>query len=207
MLPALILSYGRTSILALISSLLVFFASTRRYRYLFLFCIIPLLIYLIDGYSYVQLFLSKGDSFKTLSGRLNNWPEAWTLFKESPIYGYGFYIASRLIFSEKIKIEYFSTTDNTYLDVLLSIGLIGFVPFVLVLYSFIKNILKNLSSQNNVVMRMRYEFVAVAIIIFFRSFTGPSIEYLHWNLIIFLAIIICSQSMVNFENSTNSQLS
>jgi O-antigen ligase len=207
-LPALIWSYGRTSILALFFALLVFFIFGRRYRYLLLLVLISLYLFLVDGDSYVKLFLEKGGSLATLSGRLTYWPEAWALFKESPIYGYGFYVASRIIFAERIKVESFSTTDNTYFDVLLSVGIVGFVPFALMLYSFARNLLKSWnSSRNHEFRRLKYEILCVAIIIFFRSLTGPSIQILHWNLPIFLALIICSQSLANLDNSSNSQSS
>lgn len=203
--PALILSYGRTSILALFFAMMIFFVLTKKNRYLYLLGVIILFVFIIDGVSYIKLFMEKGDSFSTLSGRLTNWPEAWALFKKSPIYGYGFYVASRIIFSQRVKVESFSTTDNTYYDVLLSVGIIGFIPFALMIYSFIKNLTKNMdATRYSEITRLKHEILAVTIIILFRSLTGPSIQILHWNLSLFLTLIICLQRLNDFKNSLES---
>jgi O-antigen ligase len=207
-LPTLVLSYGRTSILALFVAMLVFLILNRKYYYLFLLGMISLLVFWVDGYSYVELFLQKGGTLNTMSGRLNNWPQAWELFKKSPIYGYGYYVAARIIFAERGGIEKFATTDNTYFDVLLSVGIIGFIPFILMLYSFQKKMFSTWTfSQNVSIMRLRYEILCVAIIVFFRSLTGPSIQILHWNLPIFLSLVVCTQSLEKVESSNSSQLS
>lgn len=206
-LPALILSAGRTSIIGLLISLIIFLILNKNYDYLLLLGTGLVLFFWLEGYSYIKLFFERGGSLYTMSGRLNTWPVAWVLFKSSPIYGYGFYVASRIIFAQKVKIEQFSTTDNTYLDVLLSVGILGFLPFVLMLYSFSKKMVRGLkTSHNKDIRRFRLEILCVAIIIFFRSLTGPSIQILHWNLTLFLALIICTLSLENYESSLNPQL-
>lgn len=206
--PALILSYGRTSILALFISLVILLALNKNYLYLSVLGLIAAVIVWTDGYSYVMLFLDKGGTLDTMSGRLYYWPNVWDLFIESPIFGYGFYVGARVIFAEKVNIESFATTDNTYFDVLLSVGILGFIPFALMLYSFIKKIFrKGFFLNNKDIIRFRFELVFVAFIILFRSLTGPSFQILHWNLILFLSVIICLQSLEKYENSTNSQSS
>ncbi len=207
--PILIWAYGRTSILALFVTLTVIFILNRNYRHLFVLGAIALIVFWVDGYSYVKLFFEKGGSLYTISGRIYNWQTALELFKESPVYGHGFYVAPRIIFSEKMKIESFSTTDNTYFDILLSIGIIGFIPFAFMLFSFISNFYtiykKSLSRE---LIRFRLEMLSVLIIILVRGLTGPSIQMLHWNLTLFLAIIICLMSLerlAKFDSLQNSE--
>jgi len=74
MIPPFILSYGRTSILALFVAMTIFFVINKNYRYLLLLSMIAIIVIIIDGYSYLQLFFEKGGSLYSLSGRLYNWP-------------------------------------------------------------------------------------------------------------------------------------
>lgn len=199
--PVLFVSYGRTSIISLFITLVILFSISRNYGYLLIIIIGSIILLWIDGYSYIKLFFEKGDSLYTMSGRTYNWQTAWDLFKESPIFGYGFYTAVRVIFSEQMKTEIFSTTDNTYFDVLLSVGIVGFIPFVLMLYTFGRNFFKiYVKFLGNELNRLRTEILCVSIIVIFRSFTGPSIQILHWNLILFIAITICVTKLLNITN-------
>ncbi len=99
--------------------------------------IVKLLIKLnVNTYAIIQIigFLSQGDFSTFFSGRLSIWDNAWQMFINKPIIGYG--------------IGYFESIHNTHphnilLDILVSYGIIGVIlvciPIVMSLYKMIKN--------------------------------------------------------------------
>ena len=129
------------------------------------------------------------------------------MIKQAPFLGHKFYIASRIIYSEKVEVESFSTTDNTYFDVLLSVGILGFVPFMIMLYSLTKKLVTQVTSSNNQEFKkIRLELLCTTIIIYFRSLTGPSFQILHWNLPLFIALIIIISVLEGHDKNTFFQL-
>lgn len=204
MFPVLILAYGRTSLLALLVSIFLVLVATRQYKYFLLGVVaIGSYIYLTET-AYPMQYIEKGTSLYTFSGRLLRWPSAWEVFVRSPVYGHGFYVTSRVIYASIVEIDYASTTDNTFFDVLLSVGIIGFIPFAVMLYTYVRKLIHSLRSKFKPFVKLRLEVMCVSIIIIFRSLTGPSISILHWNLILFLALIVTLESLDKYENSYHS---
>jgi len=199
-IPVLYLSYARTSLIALLVSIIFVLMFSKRYSFLFIgIVVISLCIFLPVKVSFIQYF-EKGTSLYTFSGRLLRWPAALDLFSKSPLNGYGFYVASRVIYSSIVEVESASTTDNTYFDILLSVGIIGFVPFVMMLYSYTKKIIYVLRKKFKNFMSFNLEIISVSIIIMFKSLTGPSINILHFSLIIMLACIVCLMALSRYED-------
>jgi len=84
-----------------------------------------------------KLNLRKTDVFNKetlLSGRDEIWREAVSLIKKYPLFGIGLYRAPFLISSGK-------DAHNTYLNLLLETGLLGFVPFILILTLYLKEMI------------------------------------------------------------------
>ncbi len=71
------------------------------------------------------------DSFGTLICRTIMWEYAFNWFLEHPFLGSGYGVGSRVLFKfvDTGMSEYISTVHNGFLEVLLSVGLIGGVPW------------------------------------------------------------------------------
>jgi O-antigen ligase len=74
-------------------------------------------------------------------GRLNAWPLMLKEYSKKPILGYGFNSFSRE-FSIKYTGKPFAT-HNEYIDILFTLGIIGFLLFVLIFYNIWKVLKKN----------------------------------------------------------------
>ena len=161
---------------------------------LFLIAIFPNLIELIF----------RGQDIETLyalSGRVSNWTHAIQMFQEQPIIGYGYYSGVRhsATFSYDAYAGYeFSTLDNTYLDLLISVGLFGSILLLIFIYSGLsklKKILKNYKYHNDeyYILLFAYTFVLLTLV---RTFFAPGIAFAHWNLLPFLVVLILSERII-----------
>lgn len=125
----LFFTYKRTAWIATLASLLILPLFFPRFR--------VLLITIIAATAFVAWLYADqiessavatervGEGVDTLNGRLELWNQAWGYFLQEPILGYGlenFHAHSGL-----------EAIESHYLQVLLDAGLVGFVPFVLVL--------------------------------------------------------------------------
>ena len=69
--------------------------------------------------------------FVTLSGRTDLWALGWEVFKDSPLVGYGAYAGARFgVLSQVGSVGSWSTILNTWLEVLLGVGIIGGILIV-----------------------------------------------------------------------------
>jgi O-antigen ligase len=138
--------------------------------------------YLIRGQNAELLF--------SLSGRTYYWGLAWELVKQAPMQGYGFYAGHR---ADAIKgLSIYSNLDNTYIEILQNIGILGLLPILLAFTITWKRILKFLIAsyhKRRCCNSLAVELFAVLFIITIRSITGPSFQNHHWNLLFFLLIL------------------
>jgi O-antigen ligase len=76
-------------------------------------------------------------SVKTLTGRTVFWEAAWDKFLEQPLAGYGFG-SSRFSVLQGIGADQYTHLHNGYLEALIGVGLIGFIPFLIAVFVAIK---------------------------------------------------------------------
>jgi O-antigen ligase len=71
----------------------------------------------------------------SLSGRAQIWEHSWELITKNPILGYGYNSTKELLGTYKGFADYLSvdSAHNVYLQSLLSVGILGTIPFVIVL--------------------------------------------------------------------------
>jgi O-antigen ligase len=131
--------------------------------------------------------------FSSLSGRTEFWPLAWSKVVQSPIFGHGFYAAQREIFG-------ISSVDNTYLEVILGVGVVGLVFFVIGIFFLARSLFGLLRKKSR--NRNNYEFYNIEtqlgiifISLIIRSITGPSFQVFHINLILFLTLQVILASI------------
>jgi O-antigen ligase len=133
----------------------------------------------------------------SLSGRLDYWQFAWDLFSASPLLGHGFYTAHRIdlnAISGRFRI---STVDNTYLEVLLGIGLIGLFPLVMAIVVLVRRIIRvlKLLPAGGHFRGAQIEMIGFLIIALVRSLTGPTFQVHGANLVLLLVIMAFIQSI------------
>jgi O-antigen ligase len=153
--------------------------------------------------SYLVPYLMRGQKMAaigTLSGRMEFWPEVLKKIWDAPILGHGFYASQRVMWNV-------STVDNTYLEVILGVGLVGLIGLCIPLLSIIINLWKTRPWKTGVSLNSPIRFIwiqmaSIFIIVFIRSLTGPSFQILHISLIIFVILIIGSHRLRALSSSS-----
>ena len=108
---AILLTYSRSSFVALVVGLIVFIWITKQWKYIFFLALIPLTIFLLPSLGGISTEIGR---MWSVTARVTNWQEGIQLFIKSPIIGNGF--AMRQI-------------DNSMLFMLVTTGIIGFAGF------------------------------------------------------------------------------
>jgi O-antigen ligase len=148
----------------------------------------------------VAEFLRRGQTDEvmySLSGRFDYWLPAWNMFKDSPLFGHGFYTAHRIDLNLVWHRLDLSSVDNTYLELLLGVGLLGLIPLVAGLLTLARRLvgaLRSISANGSVGDVLR-EISGVLIIILVRSATGPTFQIHGENLIFVLLIMALVQAV------------
>ena len=198
---AMLMAHSRTSILGFILAILFMFAFGRRMLLgIALFVILGAVVIAIPKfYSYGEQYIVRGqthDAFVTLSGRTNFWPNVLEAFWLSPVVGHGYYSGHRdLVVNGKKLLEY-SSVDNTYLEVLVDLGVVGITILLSALVSVVRDLWIVRPSKVNKEYQLEWRPIwvtlsALLIILFIRSLTGPTFQVYHPNLILFLLLALC----------------
>jgi O-antigen ligase len=88
--------------------------------------------------------LLQGSSGSSVINRLAMWEEMWKLFLEFPIFGIGYRAIpaySRFIYSMRMRML-IVTADNYYLEILVTMGILGLIVFILLLYCIWRFVLR-----------------------------------------------------------------
>jgi len=198
-LLALFFSAARGSLNATAVALGYFiYARSKKYRpSVFFFSMSFILIFIWI----VQIFIKeafmhyiRSESIPILGGRLEIWPIALNLIIDKPIFGYGFGVEDKLIGLKKIILLQHAGTyvHNSYLGMLLQLGLLGFIIFFIPLFILL---FKELFSreQNETVATLRYalraSLIAGLICCFYESWiysVGNAQAFPFWIIIMLL---------------------
>jgi O-antigen ligase len=84
----------------------------------------------------VASYFRRGQSsaaFQTLTGRTDVWNVAWTVVEEHPITGLGFYAGHRLGMPILNAYQERSNLDNTWIEALVDVGVLGTIPLAVML--------------------------------------------------------------------------
>lgn len=88
---------------------------------------LPLVLF-PDILEWLILYMKRGattDEFYTFTGRTRDWAVGWEVFKTSPIMGVGFW-------ADRIYIPRGAHFHNSFIYALVTSGIVGFIPFVMV---------------------------------------------------------------------------
>lgn len=175
--------------------------------------IIFVVIFILMGGVTQLLRGQSAEDFLSLTGRTTHWIHAFNMIKDNPFFGYGYFSGVRYTatYSYEAYKNYgfeFSTFDNSYLDLLVSVGFIGSFPLV---YYYILSIKKLKSiivyykcTIYKPILLFAYIFVFLSMV---RALMAPVFPFAHWNLLIILYILILANRLVSileYEKRYNS---
>lgn len=131
----LILSQTRSALVGFLCAVLVILFATRKIGLisLALGSCVGLVFLSSAGDIFLEFFMrGQGTGlFTTLSGRTVWWEIGWRLFTEEPLFGYGGYAGARFKALSEAGRTITSSIHNTWLEILLGVGIIGFSFFAL----------------------------------------------------------------------------
>jgi O-antigen ligase len=126
----LILAQSRTSLIGFAIAVGVQLFFERRFGLLLLFSMLGAVVVASTEFLTVtEEYLVRGQSrelFGSLSGRTPAWQAAWISFQQSPVIGHGFAAGAR---AEILGTTGASTLHGAVFDVLVGVGLLGFIPW------------------------------------------------------------------------------
>ena len=200
-LVSLVSSQARTSIASFCVASCLILYWRRKLRLLASFALAAVGLAGVGLIPLVTSFLRRGQdatALLSLTGRINYWQVAWDMFLESKWFGYGFYTAHRIDLSERFRFLDLSTVDNTYLEVLLGVGLIGTFPLVVALVRLGVNLFRSGFAVRTypLLARVRYEMAGFFIIVVIRSVTGPSFQVHGHSMVLLLLVMAFTQRLV-----------
>jgi O-antigen ligase len=128
-------TFKRGSWVAMLGGLLIvqlFYPRFRRYFLVIAVISVAALALTWDSFTETEVYQERlNRRVDTLNGRTYRWEEAIRLWKEQPVWGYGY--------GQYEAVSRYYTVENMYLDILVSAGAVGFVPFIFLLVMVIKD--------------------------------------------------------------------
>lgn len=192
--PLFIIAQHRTSLGGFAFGLLFYIYLTRG-KSSFIFLTVLIFFLTLAGVNEVLYeYLRRGESdeaIQTVSGRVLAWKAALDYFKESPLIGHGFSSAGRF---DVVGSGRGGFIFNGFLDVLIGVGVLGFVPWLLSIISTMWRLWTSAYRSREDEMEIRSnKALAFAILIYliFRSLTSSGLSYHEFPFLIF-DILVCS---------------
>lgn len=182
----LVLGHSRTSIFAALISCGVILVMGRYFVTAIVTGLAVLVGMLIGAADILTAYFLRGQTeqaFYGMTGRTYYWGKVWEVVLKEPLWGHGFY-------AQRIILDVFSV-DNTYLQILVGLGFIGFlvilVPLCIVackLYSGRPHV--HSTSQEKIVW---LQLASIYVIVMMRSITGPTFQDYNINLVLLMLMI------------------
>ncbi len=128
------LSSGRQGVLIWVVGISIIMVIYRRE--LFLLFVAPLMVGMVMlNWDIVWGVVSRDQvsgSLNTLTGRTTLWAAGIDAFLQRPITGWGFGAGSRFVALRAIGKDYLTHIHNGFIEALIGVGLLGFIPFIYV---------------------------------------------------------------------------
>lgn len=191
----LILSTSRTALIGFTLAFISYSAMAKKGK---LFVIVAALVIvavsLQSAHEFATAWFQKEQAestLSTLSGRTVAWEGAMELFYTSPIFGNGFASASRFDLLEHSNA---STLHGAVFDVLVGVGVAGFVPWLLSIIWVGWKLWRhpyrhNLSDAPAYFLQIRAELIAVYVFLIIRATTSSGLSYHEKEFMIFLPLL------------------
>ncbi len=140
------------------------------------------------------------EMFRSLSGRVNWWAPAWEAFRDNPLLGLGGYAAGRFGVLDAIGATEPSSLHNAWLEVLVGVGVVGFLPFLWTVLGTWVTLLRGdpTNAASEVVLALRVEALGVFTLICLRS--AFTVEFI-WHAPTTFFLILCFAELLRRARS------
>jgi O-antigen ligase len=135
------------------------------------------------GGGFLRDYIMRGqgyEEFVSMTGRVGIWDAAWNFLKGSPLIGYGYQTAHRFDLSAHLGPGFspIGTVENTFLEVMLDVGIVGLLPILAATYQLAVWLSKSfrVSSLRWRFRKTRCEVVAALVIVFIKTVNGPTFQ-------------------------------
>ncbi|MCK6622841.1 MAG: O-antigen ligase family protein [Calditrichaceae bacterium] len=189
-----LLSRTRSGILLLILVVLLYLYYFKNLRaiYIYLFIMITLVVNFLNVEGDIFTFLVRETrSLSTLSNRLNMWSAALGLFEQRPFTGVGY-----LGFRSYYDILGFGDSHNSYIEILVGTGIMGFLLYVMSLVLLLRRYIKNLRINEFYPMLAFFSLVILLIL----SFAATAIAVPGMTYFLLITILIYSLTLIKRAN-------
>jgi O-antigen ligase len=204
-LAGLIAAHSRTSLVAAAAITAAVLWAQRRLRAMtFAVPLVAAAAFL--GADVLGTFFARGqdlDALRSMTGRAHMWAIAWEAFLGAPWLGSGFYAGHKALALYDL-VEFYSSLDNTYLEALVDVGIIGTVGLVYFGLSvgvrswcvLVGRVPIPLARWDGALLFILAGFVLI------RSVTGPTYQVLHINVTVMLT---CAVALAVFRGAKRSR--
>ncbi len=199
-LATLFLAYSRTSIVATLVVAVLLMFLMRKFSLVVLSVPIVAILSLLFADSFL-VYLARGQSteqFTSLSGRTYMWEAALEGWRSSPWFGHGFFVGHKYV--QLGYRGFLETTDNTYVETLVNLGIVGFSLISLFAFSAVllaRNTLSLALRADRKLFSSSVVLMSFVVVIVIRSLTASSFQVLHYNLVFFMVSIMALTSIRN----------
>ena len=174
---ALILTKKRLFLIAIFLCFIIISYNNKKnilnYLISIILAVFVIIIFIIFSEKYISQigelinrFVAGNDTGDYSSGRLQLWQDALSLFIKKPIFGWGWFSSIKLLSSFGVP----EVPHNAYIQMLLEVGIIGFIPYLSLLsyysYKSVYALVKNPGNINILIS------INIQIIFLLWSFTG-----------------------------------
>jgi O-antigen ligase len=130
---SIVLGSGRQGVAIWVVSIAALLWVYRRELFLLVVAPLATTVFAVYGTEIITS-LTRGQvegSLSTLTGRTTFWRAAIDAFKDRPITGYGYGAGGRYEALARIGLGQYTHVHNGYLETLVGVGIVGFVPFII----------------------------------------------------------------------------
>ena len=206
----LILAQCRAAIFAFGAALVVLLLLHKRIKLVFVALFLIGIVCVVLPIEYITTnYMLRGHDislFYTMSSRTTYWQYAWSIFLKSPIYGYGYSIGEKFIVGSVLRGNLSWNIHNSYIAILLDLGLIGLIPFVLgilgtwfYLIRFTLPLSKSPFWLDKRLKNLTIELIAVMIVITAISFKSSTLSSNTTDIGLLLTIMVHAESLRDYK--------
>lgn len=174
MIITMILSQGRSGLIAFVFSFLILLMLHRKIGFLFAISVLIILSILETQFeSYFIEFFRRGQNIETiysLGGRIYKWEFAYEYIKQNPFKGYGAFAGSRFYIMPEITGILSSSTHSAWIELMVDTGLFGLALFLLLVIKILFNLFKKSIIFPKGQRELFIEATSVFVLILIRSF-------------------------------------
>jgi len=189
---ATVLSSGRQGVLIWLAGISVVLLIYRRE--LFILVLAPAgLLFVFLSWDLLWGIVSRDQvsgSLATLTGRTTLWAAGWEAFMRQPLLGYGFGAGSRFVALRAIGKDYLTHIHNGFLEALIGVGLIGFIPFMYAVLRTVK------WSVRHLIRRIEVPFAILVLPLTLQNLFGLGFgAWFNTNLMLFALLVGLADAM------------